>query len=194
MPDRNFRVVDLFGLIAPLYDGVMRTPNAEMLYSLARMEDTTRLLDVGGGTGRVSQHLRASAPEAWVLDLSWGMLRQVKGKPALIPCQGQAEALPFSDGQFSTIIAVDSFHHFHRHGPAARELVRVLAPGGVLVVEEPDIRRFPVKLVALGERLMLMRSHFYAPAEVMAFFAGRDLTLTLHERGANFWVVVEKQI
>jgi demethylmenaquinone methyltransferase/2-methoxy-6-polyprenyl-1,4-benzoquinol methylase len=120
------------------------------------------------------------------------MLRQALGKGTLIPCQGQAEALPFADGVFPSIIAVDSFHHFHRYGSAARELVRILAPGGVLVIEEPDIRHVAVKLVALGERLALMRSHFYDPYEVMAFFDGPGLSLTLHERDWNFWVVVEK--
>jgi demethylmenaquinone methyltransferase/2-methoxy-6-polyprenyl-1,4-benzoquinol methylase len=161
---------------------------------LARLEHATRLLDVGGGTGRVTQALRQAAPEAWVLDLSWGMLRQVAGKPFLIPCQGQAEALPFGDGCFSTIIAVDSFHHFHHYTLAAQELVRVLAPGGVLVIEEPDIRRFPVKLIALGERLALMRSHFYRPDALMDFFDGPGVSLTLHEQDWNFWVVVEKEL
>jgi len=36
--------------------------------------------------------------------------------------------------------------------------LRVLAPGGRLVIEEPDVERTPVRLIALAEKLALMRS------------------------------------
>jgi demethylmenaquinone methyltransferase/2-methoxy-6-polyprenyl-1,4-benzoquinol methylase len=193
VPERRFRILDLFGLVAPFYDRVMQPPDAEVLHRLARIDGAARLLDVGGGTGRVSQHLQKRVAETWILDLSRGMLRQTAGKLNLIPCQGMAEALPFAGESFPRIVAVDSFHHFHNHRLAAQELLRVLEPGGTLVIEEPNIRRFPVKLVALGERLALMRSHFYPPQEMIAFFDMPDTEVSLHQRDWNYWVVVEKR-
>ena len=49
-------------------------------------------------------------------------------------------------------------------------MFRVLKPGGLLVIEEPDIRTFGVKLIAIAEKLLLMRSHFLAPEEITNLF------------------------
>lgn len=189
---RHIGLFDHFSLVAPIYELVIRPPDAEFLAELSNLRSANRLLDVGGGTGRVAVHLQGQSLETWVLDVSTGMLHQAVNKPGLVPCQGMAETLPFSDGSFDAIVVVDSFHHFAEHAQAARELVRVLAPGGRLVIEEPDVRRWSVKLVALGEKLALMRSHFFKPDALLQFFTLPSTTTTLHERPPNFWLVVEK--
>jgi len=188
-PDLPF---DHFSLVAPLYERVIRPPDAHWLRELCAFEPGHRLLDVGGGTGRVSQHFRGDVASICILDVSVGMLREALSKGGFCAGSGAAEWLPFRDGAFERIIAIDSFHHFRNHRRAAGELLRVLAPGGRLVIEEPDIRRFRVKLVALGETLALMRSHFYPPHALMRFFDVPGVQLTLRESSPNFWLVVEK--
>ncbi len=184
--------VDHFGLLAPLYERVIRPPDAGQLLRLSAPRPGDRLLDVGGGTGRGSRAFRGHA-EVLILDPSAGMLRQARRKGGLGVCQGSAERLPFADGAFERVLAVDSLHHFRDQQQAARELLRVLAPGGRLVIEEPDIRRLVVKLVALGETLTLMRSRFLPPAAITRLFAGPGRRVTLHEDAStNVWVVVEK--
>lgn len=183
--------LDLFGLIAPIYERVIPTPDLSQLKSVAGLAPTDRLLDVGGGTGRISAHLESIVASTWIVDVSYGMLEQAAGR-GLRLCQGIAEALPFQDGAFDKIVAVDSFHHFIDHGYAARELLRVLAPGGRLVVEEPDIRRFAVKLVALGERLALMRSRFRPPDELADYFRRATTTVTTLAEDHTYWLIIEK--
>ncbi len=190
-PDPPF---DHFGLLAPLYERVIRPPDARWLRQLCAFEPGQRLLDVGGGTGRVSQHFRDDVASICILDVSVGMLREALAKGGFCAGSGVAERLPFRDGAFERIIAVDSLHHFRDQRRAAVELLRVLAPGGRLVIEEPDIRLFPVKLVALGETLALMRSHFYPPHALMPLFDVPGVRLTLHESSPNFWLVADKSL
>ena len=193
MSERSGRqLFDHFGVIAPIYERVIAPPDAARLLSLLDLQTGDCLLDVGGGTGRVAKQLDVGVCPVWVLDVSRGMLREARQR-RLIPCQGAVERLPFADAAFTKIVAVDSFHHFASQTAAAREMLRVLAPGGRLVVEEPDIRRFIVKLVALGERLALMRSHFRPPEFIMNLLSTEQTEVSLVEEAPNFWVVVRKE-
>ena len=70
-----------------------------------------------------------------------------------------------------------------------------LAPGGRLVIEEPDIRHWAVKLVALAEKVLLMRSHFYTPLDIRAMFGrAADCGCIVHieRQGHTAWVIVDK--
>jgi ubiquinone/menaquinone biosynthesis C-methylase UbiE len=192
MPRRRIAPIDHFGFLAPVYDRVMSAPAADRLRSLARLEASSRLLDAGGGTGRVASTLTPFVHSTCVLDLSSGMLLQAAGKEGLWPCLGAAEAMPFVDGAFDRIVAVDTFHHFGGQRHAALEMIRVLAPGGTMVVEEPDIRRVAVKLVALAERLVLMRSRFLRPERYVELFTTSTTRVRIYEEPPTFWVVVDK--
>jgi demethylmenaquinone methyltransferase/2-methoxy-6-polyprenyl-1,4-benzoquinol methylase len=149
--------LDHFTLVSPYYDRLFPVLNAERLRELLQLPAAGRVLDLGGGTGQVAQALRGFVDEIVVLDESVGMLRQarLKGLPAV---RGEAERLPFAQGAFARILVVDTFHHLRDQRQAAAELLRVLAPGGRLVIEEGDVERPPVRLIALAEKLALMRS------------------------------------
>jgi hypothetical protein len=61
------------------------------------------------------------------------------------------------------------------------------------VIEEPDVRRFSVKLIALAERMALMRSVFFPPEELAALFATVGGTMALHEGpGPLYHAVIER--
>lgn len=188
--------LDHFGLLSPLYERFIRPPDPARLSALLALEPGQALLDVGGGTGRVTQLLAGSGAWVLILDPSWGMLRQARGKDCCAVCQGTAEQLPFVNDAFARIVAVDSFHHFWNHAAAAAELVRVLAPGGRLVIEEFDVRRLAVKMVALGERVALMRSRFFAPDSLAALFHPLGVEVRLHcpPRAHVYWASIEKPL
>jgi ubiquinone/menaquinone biosynthesis C-methylase UbiE len=181
-----------FDLLAPFYEKVIKPGNRDVFWGLVEIPDTGLLLDAGGGTGRVSQQIQQSDLSIIVTDLSLPMLREAKGKSRLHPACSPAEKLPFETGQFDRIIMVDAFHHVIDQSQTIAELWRVLKPGGKIVIEEPDIRRLAVKLIALGEKIALMRSHFLSAEQIAGLVSIPESTIKIHYVDYNVCIVISK--
>jgi demethylmenaquinone methyltransferase/2-methoxy-6-polyprenyl-1,4-benzoquinol methylase len=80
---------------------------------------------------------------------------------------------------------------FVRRIHSSRTARRVLKPGGRIVIEEPDIRAFGVKLIAVAEKLLLMRSHFLAPDQIVKLFGSGKTSVVTNDSTA--WVVVTRE-
>ncbi len=181
-----------FDLLAPIYDRLFRQPDDSRLTEAASLPIRGRLLDVGGGTGRMAAKLTPAAGLVIVADASLKMLRQARRKPALLAVASRAERLAFADGCCERIVLVDSYHHLECQTDALRELWRVLAPGGRLVIEEPDVRLLAVRLLALGEKLLLMRSHFVPAERIAGELAGLGASTEIRRGRNTAWVIAEK--
>jgi demethylmenaquinone methyltransferase/2-methoxy-6-polyprenyl-1,4-benzoquinol methylase len=186
------KVFDHFGILAPIYDRVIKLPNPERLTRLLDLPVLGALLDAGGGTGRVAQALFGLAEPLVIVDLSLEMLQQAQAKNGFRITCSHTERLPFPDASFERIVMVDALHHVCDHAETASELWRVLKPGGRLVIEEPDIRNFSIKLVAVAEKLALMRSHFISPLRIKALFNYAEAQVDIELEGHNAWVIVRK--
>ena len=182
-----------FDLIAPIYDLFIRKPNLEKLHNLLKLPTEGWLLDAGGGTGRASSLLRDRTGGVIICDLSRPMLKQAQKRRYLRPILAPVECLPFPMASIERILVVDAFHHFREPKLAIKELLRVLKPGGRLVIEEQDIRRFPIKLVALAEKFLLMQSRFFSSAEITEMIRFHGLPVQVIKDGRFlFWVVVDR--
>ncbi len=97
-----------------------------------------RLLDVGCGTGAASRAAAATAEFVISVDLSPEMIRQAvhlaDGIENVRFEVADSEHLPFGGGEFTTVLCSNSFHHYPNPLPAVREMARVLAAGGRLVI------------------------------------------------------------
>jgi demethylmenaquinone methyltransferase/2-methoxy-6-polyprenyl-1,4-benzoquinol methylase len=184
--------LDHFSRIAPYYDRIFPLSNPEPLLAYVRPEPHHRLLDVGGGTGRVATYFVGRVAEVCILDPSAGMLQEGQRKGIRI-AQGECERLPFGSDTFSRAIVIDTFHHLRDPRVAARELMRVLGPDGRLVVQEPDIAHWGVKAMALAEKALLMRSRFYALGAVRAMFEQAGGRVRIEREAYTGWVIVEKR-
>ncbi|MBU2490015.1 MAG: methyltransferase domain-containing protein [Proteobacteria bacterium] len=116
----------------------------------------SRFLDVGCGGGRhtcegyslvgvtsVGVDLD-EASVAMTQGLLCGMEEAGMGRGSWHVAVANAESLPFPDGHFQAIVCSEVMEHVADPGAAARELARVLAPGGTLAVSVP--RFLPEKI------------------------------------------------
>ena len=123
-----------------------------------------RLLDLGCGVGHLLRWLAAKADGMYHgLDLSLTSLASAKeAEPTLRLAAGDAEMLPYKDGSFDRISCNGSAHHLLDECAAFREMYRVLAPGGILVLHEPT----STPLTSALRRLLLRTNRYESPADL----------------------------
>ncbi len=184
--------LDHFGLLAPFYERLIKPKNPQMLSELLGLPMKGSLLDAGGGTGRVAQYFIGQANRVVVADLSCQMLAEANKKNGVQAVCTATEFLPFPEGAFECIIMVDALHHVIHQRETIHEMWRLLALGGRMVIEEPDIRSFGVKLIALGEKLLLMRSHFLSPPHIARLFSFPDALIEIRQDGPIAFISVQK--
>lgn len=121
---------------------------------LVRGTGNLRVADVGCGPGHLTGMLHDLGLDVFGLDLSPGMVDHARrAHPALQFDVARMEALPVEDGALGGVLA----HYSMIHTPPGElptllaEQVRVLAPGGLLLVsffatEEPEPVRFDHKV------------------------------------------------
>ena len=102
-----------------------------------------RLLDVAIGDGVYTTWLPADWSVVGV-DISTyqlGNCQRRNGQRELRLILGEAEALPFHDGQFDAVLSIGGFNHFNDPEQALREMARVARPGAQVVVSDelPDL-------------------------------------------------------
>src|SRR5262245_43192429 len=95
------------------------------------------VLDVATGTGNVA--LRAAQAGATVtgVDLTPELFTTARQRADRLAVdvewvEGDAEALPFGDGQFDRVFSAFGVQFAPRHEQAAQELARVCRPGGIV--------------------------------------------------------------
>ncbi len=91
-------------------------------------------LDIGCGTGRNFETIRASGRSVVGLDYSADQLRLARTRTNGPLMVGDATVLPFADESFETAVVMWISTDVEDFGAVLREAARVLRPGGVLVV------------------------------------------------------------
>jgi SAM-dependent methyltransferase len=112
-----------------------------------------RVLDLGAGTGLLTDELLAAGHEVVAVDPSEPMLGQLRARlPQVATAVGGAERIPLPDADVDAVVAGQAAHWFDV-GPTAAELRRVLRPGGVVgLIWNTRDERVPW-VAALGELL-----------------------------------------
>lgn len=182
-----------FDRLAPFYDRFFKLGDPSHIIGIVGLPIKGKILDAGGGTGRVSETMIGMADSIIIVDYSYGMLEQARQKNGLETICAPTEKLPFCSESFERVIIVDAFHHVANHEETLRELWRVLKPGGKIVIEEPDIRHIMVKLTAIVEKILLMRSHFINPMRIANMIQYPNANIEIHRKGYTTWIVIGKK-
>ena len=106
---------------------------------LASMPAGLRCLEVGVGTGRMAWPLHQAGVPMAGCDLSIPMMERLIAKaggsgPPFPLVQADGSRLPFPDGTFGATMVVHVLHLVRQWQAVVRELVRVVRPGGRLLV------------------------------------------------------------
>ena len=101
------------------------------------VDGATGILDIGCGSSRIVQTL----PQAVGLDMQIRKLRWLRA-PGRQLVQGSLSDLPFADESFDAVICSEVIEHIPRDRIDLTDMVRVLAPGGRLVLGTPDYGRW----------------------------------------------------
>lgn len=115
-------------------------------YALAaQLASGRRVLDAGCGVGWGTQWLiRAGAASASGLDISAEAIADAKRRvPEGEFVEGDLASLPWDDGAFDLVVCFEALEHVVTQAETLDELVRVLAPDGVLMVSSPNPRVYP---------------------------------------------------
>ena len=138
------------------------TPPAGQLVKFARVRAGQSLLDVGCGTGVVAITAARQGVKVTALDLTPELLERARENSAIATVdvdwhQGDAEELPFKDGEFDAVLS--QFGHMFAPRPevAISEMLRVLKPGGTIA-----FATWPPEH-SVGKMFLLMASYMPPP-------------------------------
>jgi len=150
--------------ISQTYDDV-RQVDTDLINSFLKeveFDSSTRILDIGCGTGNHSDLLqKVTQGKIYGIEPSTGMLNKAKQKKSkVVYKQGDAEHIPFEDQYFDFIYMTDVIHHVPNIGKMFAEIYRVLkANGKVCIVtqshqqiENRPIAQFFPETVAVDKR------------------------------------------
>jgi ubiquinone/menaquinone biosynthesis C-methylase UbiE len=167
--DDRYRPALRFHALTALFDPVVRLLLRERKFKTRLVDQADprpgqRILDVGCGTGTLTLLVKEQVPEAEVvgLDADPEILDRARAKAGEAEFdvrfdRALATELPYEDGSFDLVLSTLTFHHLtgaDKRG-AAKEIARVLKPGGELHVGDMG-----------GPADPLMRGLFFATVRI----------------------------
>jgi len=154
-------------------------PVGEQAIAQMALKTDARVLDVGCGSGWASRLLAERVPNGHVvgIDISDEMVQLASSSSTAFPNVefkvASAEALPFSDNEFTAAFSMESIYYYSNMLAALREIHRVLSNSGEFVTvidlylenrpshQWVETLKVPVQLLGIPEyRSLLMEAGF----------------------------------
>jgi ubiquinone/menaquinone biosynthesis C-methylase UbiE len=111
----------------------------DALLDAAHVGEGSRMLDVGTGPGEAAGRAVERGADATGVDVAAAMIEiasRQHPRPTFV--QASAAELPFADGSFEAVVGNNVIQHVGEPARAAREMERVLVPGGRVALSSWD--------------------------------------------------------
>lgn len=97
-----------------------------------------RLLDVGCGPGAVVLAAQQAGWDAEGCDISRAFVEHARTTTGVRARTGTLESIRYADQSFDAVTLVEVIEHLYEPARTARELARIVRPGGLLYVSTPN--------------------------------------------------------
>ena len=163
-----------------------------LIVEAARPVPDDRLLDVACGPGLVVCAFAPHVREATGIDMTPAMLERAakladdNGLANVAWRRGDVYSLPYDDASFTIVTTRFSVHHFLDPAAVLREMVRVCAPQGRIIVVDDYASEDPAKAAAFN-RLEKLRDPSHSRALTLTELRGLFGAVGLPEPEATFY-------
>ncbi len=180
---------EIFGERAAFYATSKCHTDPEVLgrvVELAQPRANWRALDIGTGTGHTAFALASQVARVIATDITPEMLAQGErlqeqnGLSNVSFREADVHSLPFGDATFDLVACRRAAHHFSDIDKAVAEMVRVLKPGGRIVIDDRSVAEDDFVDATMNELdLYHDRSHVrqYRPSEWRAMLETAGITV-----------------
>ena len=190
---------------------VFETPHTDMprIAKLMKERGAKKVLDLGNGTGRHTVYMAKNGFEVYGFDQSPEAIQatqkwlQAEGLSAQFTQGDMNKKLPYKDGFFDAVITVKVINHGNIASikKIAKEISRVLKPGGVLFVVVITVKNMaknwkevePGTFIPLDGREKGLIHHFFTEEELRDVFTGFEITHLHLDRARHYCMTAFKK-
>ena len=187
-PDNREAILDQFTRQAVPFStapGIRDEEALRLLVTASGAGPADTVLDVACGPGLVAAAFARVARHVTGIDLTPAMIDRAqalvseRGLANVTLQVGDVRPLPYADRAFALVVSRFAFHHFPDPGAVLREMARVCAPGGRVMVADAAVSPDPARAAAFNQMERLRDpSHVRALslAEMAGLFEAAGLT------------------
>ncbi len=187
-------VREIFDKWAPEYDRDSQQVTLEFarsrLYEVIQLREGTAVLDVSCGTGNtllklseLSLYREFAQVRLEGIDLSAKMIKVARLKAGLLPNVsfevGDAEAIPAEENSFDYVLSSAAFHWYPNPLRSLREGLRVLRPGGQMIIVDKAF----VGAIALSRRIQMALGLYKPRPELLKLYFPSQIEALFKEAG-----------